>query len=246
MKILVLTGIAEELRPLKAVYDLEYLEKLGLYRSKKHALLFAATTGPGIAKRKNIYEWLTIMEPNVILNAGLVGLTKSAPERAIGSRLRLGTIVQQRPELYFPGGKGQDVLVTVERPIFEPWEKLDLYDRYGAIACDMEAAILMAIIAKNPKLTQECYVAFCKVIGDIPNQYELYKHEEKVRGWHYLNRRDKVKLAFEFPGGPFALIRLMNAKKKAVHGFQKEICHTIDRLLDGVHPFELDSVFVPH
>ena len=50
MRVLVLTGIQEELAPLLAAHPFQFDKQYGAYRSVRYADLFAATTGPGVKK----------------------------------------------------------------------------------------------------------------------------------------------------------------------------------------------------
>ena len=252
MRVLVLTGIQEELAPLLAAHPFQFDKQYGAYRSVRYADLFAATTGPGVNKNREIRRLLQKLAPHVIVNAGLVGLLREDPERKAGDRLRLGSVLDRRTGVAYPGGAGREILVTVSEPVFEPSAKMDLALDLRATACDMEAAVLLGLIGQIEEIATGSMVVLCKVIGDRPDAYNLFKYEHLVRGWQRKNWRQKLWVGVRFPGGPRRLRELLEMKSVALESLGRRLSGLVNTLM-ALDPDDqagisrtLDSVFIPH
>ena len=248
MKILLLTGIKEELRPVLEQHPFVFDKESRFYRSKEQPLIYAGTTGPGVQKAKELEKFLKQFEPDVVINAGLVGLLNDEDPAEPGDIMKLGTVYDQKSGLQYPGGPGRESLVTVSRPVFQPWEKLDLYVEYfHAKACDMEASKILRLIGEIESIKYKTHVVFCKVIGDRPEAYQLFENEYKIRNWESKSALSKAWTAVRFPGGPYQLKKLLKYKHRALNSLSLHINATILKLLKErqVSP-EMNSVFISH
>ena len=70
MRILILTGLQEELLPFLERRAFQFDRARGAYRSLQHPDLLAATTGPGVKKARELRKLLRSFVPHVIVNAG--------------------------------------------------------------------------------------------------------------------------------------------------------------------------------
>jgi len=248
MKILLLTGVKEELEPVLEHHSFEFIPTFRVYRSTRVPDVFAATTGPGVKKAGEIRKFLKEFVPDVILNAGLVGILNPEDPIQPGELLKLKTVISKEEDLFFPGGPGRDTLITVEKPVFEPWEKYDLYYNHGkARACDMEAAKLLRLVGSIEKVATRSTVIFCKVAGDRPDDYTLYQDEHLLRSWSHRSVLDKVKTISTFPGGYRKMKKLQKAKRSALDSLYHNINLKMAMLMKaGEIPSGMDSVFIPH
>ncbi len=247
MNILLLTGIQEELYPFLQEHPFEFLKSPRVYRSRKHENLFAATTGPGLKKRKDVRKLLEALQPEIIINGGLVGALSDGDSLQIGDKLKLGTVIKAENRIVFPGGPGRDTLVTVDAPVFEPLEKIHLNLEYEARVCDMEASRLIELVGGMDDLKDVCRIVFCKVCGDVVDSHEVYKHEDWVRGWHKMGLWARIETALRFPGGPMALKKLLYYKTAGIASLTRELHETLNAVLkSGGRTDKLDSTFLPH
>jgi len=156
-------------------------------------------------------------------------------------------VVDSRYNIIYPGGSGKDWIVTVSKPVFEPYDKIDLKYKYRARACDMEAARLIEILMMNSKLAKIVKIVFCKVCGDRPDDYELFKHEYLIRGWYRKGYKEKLKLLIKFPGGPRKMWELLKIKRAALDSLTLNIHEVLKQILDsGESTDKLDSIFYPY
>jgi hypothetical protein len=83
------------------------------------------------------------------------------------------------------------------------------------------------------------------VAGDQPEDFLLYKHEQKIRSWKYLVFWRKIWLVLRFPGGPWKFFELKKHKHRALMALQSEIVATLDSVIreDGG---SRKSLFIPH
>lgn len=263
MRILILTGLQEELLPFLERRAFQFDRARGAYRSLQHPDLLAATTGPGVKKARELRKLLRSFVPHVIVNAGLVGLLRETDERQAGDRVRLGGVTDARTGVVYPGGPGRGQLVSVPAPVFEPSDKLDLATKYRASVCDMEAAVLLGMIGQVEEVATGSFVVFCKVVGDRPDSYNLYRYEHLVRGWQRRGRWQKLWNGLRFPGGPGRLRELLAMKEQGLQGLAHSLDGLVASLLQlpeypGIDPDGddsggpiselrgLDSVFIPH
>ena len=248
MKILLLTGIKEELKPLFKIHPFEFVKQNRFYRSIEAPNVMAGTMGPGLTKKRELKKLLEDFLPDVIINAGLVGILNDDDPIESGDLLRIGNVIDAETETIYPGGPGRDTLVTVDRAIFQPWEKMDLYMQFDrARACDMEASKLLNFIASIEEVAGRTEILFCKVAGDRPESYQLYENEHLVRNWNEKTFLEKARTAIKFPGGPVNLARLITQKEKAMVSLTKNMNNTITKLLLMKHiPPNMHSVFIPH
>lgn len=246
-RLLFLTGIQEELLPLFERHPFVFDRGVAAYRSQRHPDLYAATLGPAVKKKRETRDLIATLAPHVIINAGLVGLLRDQDPRDAGAILKLGQIIDSVTGVIYPGGPGHDCLVTVDRPVFEPWNKQELALHYRAQACDMEAARLLRITGQIEEVSIGTELIFLKVIGDRPESYELFKHEALVRNWHRLNWFGRLRVGLRFPGGPARLRRLLNAKAAALQALGEASATLVDRLITARGDTRgFDSLFIPH
>jgi hypothetical protein len=247
MILLVLTGIKEELSVLLDHHPFEFEKDLRVYRSRKWPGLYAATTGPGVRHPGRVKKMIEELQPDVIINAGLVGILDERDPARPGDRLKLGQIVKAGSETIFPGGPGRDTLVTVDRPVHDMLDKMDLAVRYQARACDMEASKILEIAGSIPAIRNHSFIHFVKVAGDRPEEAALYEHEYMLRDWSFKSSFEKIRIMLQFPGGPSAFFKLRRSKFRSLQGLRNELFTTIHAILklDGI-PRSLGSTFIPH
>ena len=247
MRLLLVTGTGEELRGLRDLLSLQYDRNRGLYLSSKSASLFALSAGAGLSRRRMLRRALRELKPDIVVNAGLVGLLRLDDPRAVGQRLRLRSVLDSESELVYPGGPGRDSLVSVKAPVFEPWEKDELALRFKASVCDMEAAPLLALLGQTEEVAQTVTVVFVKVIGDRPESYDLFRYEHLVRGWYRDSLWERFRTGVLFPGGPLRLRRLLRQKADGLAGLYRAVDELLPGILSGhAKTDSIDSVFIPH
>ncbi|MEQ9365859.1 MAG: hypothetical protein RIF32_16570, partial [Leptospirales bacterium] len=190
--------------------------------------------------------------PHVIVNAGLVGLLRESAKAKAGDRLRIGSVVDVRTGVIYPGGSGRETLVSVPAPVFESSDKMDLALDHQATACDMEAAVLLGLIGQVEEVATGSLVVLCKVVGDRPDSYNLFKFEHLVRGWERKKAWERLWLGLRFPGGPRRLRELLEMKSIALDSLGRRL-EALVRALAAANPDDpaaisraLDSVFIPH
>ena len=245
-KILILAGIQEELAQFLKEHPFEFNKEFRAYRSRLYGNLYAATTGPGLSRRKDIRKLILKLEPDLIINAGLVGVLDERDTLKVGDRLRLGSVIDSRNSIIYPGRPGKDVLVTVPTPVFEPLEKINLYLEFKARACDMESARLIGMVGTSEKLMKKTRIILCKVCGDLPDDYSLFKHEHLIRGWRRADLKEKFKMILSFPGGPLSLRRLLFVKKTGLESLTTSLHRLLKQILDsGGRTDNIDSLFIP-
>lgn len=244
MRILLLTGIQEELLPVINSLQLTFRQH-GAYQSVAYPELYAATTGPGLKKKSEIRGLLKELQPEIIVNAGLAGMLLDEPEPVSGELIRLASVIDAESELVYPISHHGHTLVTVKSPVFEPRDKWLLSRQFHAEFCDMEAARVIQLVRQVDEVREESPVLFLKVVGDLPDHFDLYKHEALVRGWHRQSLLGKFATGIRFPGGPLKLRRLLRLKEQAQRGLTHHVTRSIKSLLGGADPGELGPLFVP-
>jgi len=247
MVLLVITGIKEELSVLLDRHPFSFEKDLRIYRSSKYQGLYATTTGPGIRHPNRLRKILEALHPDVIINAGLVGLLDERNSHQTGDRIKLGQVVRSDTGIVYPGGPGQNILVTVDRPIFDLLDKIDLAEKHKADACDMEAAKLIEMVGSIDALRNHSFVHFVKIVGDRPEDAALYEYEYMLWNWQYKSFWNKLYTLLTFPGGSMAGMKLKRSKTKALAGLGKQLFISIQAILqaNGI-PHNLGSTFVPH
>ncbi len=248
MRILLLTGLKEELVGLLAS-GFEWDSGTRFYRSLVIPELFAGTTGPGLRKKKELRKAIQKVAPDVVINGGLVGALRQDESLHTGDRMLLGEVIDAKSRIVYPGGRGRERLVSVDHPVFQPIEKMDLRLDHHADACDMEAAPLLDLLGRlrADALVPELLVIFCKVVGDLPEDYFLFQREREFRGWDRKNTREKLEVFLKDPGDTMRLFRLFQLKKKALDSLTGKMGGLVRFLVrEGRVPEELESVFVPH
>jgi hypothetical protein len=247
MVILLLTGIKEELSGLLERRPFAFERDLRVYHSTQNSGLYAATTGPGVRHASHLKQLLEALLPDVIVNAGLVGILDERDALQTGDRLKLGEVIRADTETIYPGGPGQHRLVTVERPVHDLLDRMDLVSRYHARACDMEAARIIQLVGSVKSLQNNAFVHFVKVVGDRPEEATLFEYEYMLWDWRRKNAWGKLRTMMRFPGGPAAFFRLRKKKRNALSRLTEEIVRTI-RVLEktGGIPAGMGSVFIPH
>lgn len=247
MVILLLTGIKEELAGFLARHPCTFERDLRIYHSRTNPGLYATTTGPGLRSPKRIRQVLEALLPDVVVNAGLVGVLDERDRIETGDRLKLGEVIAADSETIFPGGPGSNKLVTVDRPVHDLLDRIELASRFHARACDMEAARVIQLVGSVPALQKKTFVHFVKIAGDRPEDAVLYEHEYMLWDWARKGPLAKLRTMIRFPGGPMALMRLKRKKRSALTSLTEEIQATI-RVLEKVGgiPSRMGSVFIPH
>lgn len=247
MVILLLTGIKEELSGFLARHPFEFERDLRIYHSRKNAGLYATTTGPGLRSAGRIRQVLEGLLPDVIINAGLVGILDERDQLQTGERLKLGEVIAADSETIFPGGPGSNRLVTVDRPVHDLLDKMELASRFHARVCDMEAARVIQLVGSVPALRNKSFVHFVKIAGDRPEDAALFEYEYMLWDWPRKNLWGKLRTMARFPGGPMGLLRLRQKKRSSLASLTDEIEATI-RVLEkmGGIPSRMGSVFIPH
>ncbi|MCB1326392.1 MAG: hypothetical protein H7A21_17130 [Spirochaetales bacterium] len=247
MRLLLVTGTGEELRALRGLLSLQFDRSRGLYLSLKSASLFALSAGAGLSRRRLLRRALRELKPDIVVNAGLVGLLRLDDPRPVGERLALRSVLESESGLVYPGGPGRDTLVSVGSPVFEPWEKDELALRFKATACEMEAAPLLALLGRTEEVAESVTVIFVKVIGDRPESYDLFRYEHLVRGWYRDSLWERIRTGFLFPGGPLRLRRLLGQKAEGLDGLRRAVGGLLPGILSGrAKTGSIDSVFIPH
>ena len=247
LTILILTGIKEELQGLLERHPFEFEKELRIYRSRKYRELYARTTGPGVSKKGEIQKVLEDLAPDVVICAGIAGILDEKDKVQTGQLLRVGEVVRQSNRVEYPGGPGRDRLITVNRPVHDILDKLDLATEFKARACDMEAAILLDMIGALPALARKTYVIMLKIAGDRPEDSSLYEYEHHTWGWDKKSLWQKALTALRFPAGPSACIRLIRHKKTANQALVRQMESLAFEIAkeQGVPP-GMKSVFIPH
>ena len=161
--------------------------------------------------------------------------------------MRLSEVIRHSNRVSYPGGPGRDRLITVDRPVHDILDKLDLANEFKARACDMESAILLDMVGALPALAKKTYVVLLKVAGDRPEDSSLYEYEHHTWGWDKKSLWQKVQTALKFPAGPAACIRLIRHKRQALASLVKEMELLAYNLAkEQSIPPGLKSVFIPH
>lgn len=247
MVILLLTGIKEELSPFLDRHPFEFERDIRVYHSKEIPGLYATTTGPGLKQAGRIKKVLETILPDIIVNAGLVGILDERDEIQTGDRLKLGQVIRLESETIYPGGPGRDRLVTVDRPVHDLLDRMELHDRFRARACDMEAARLIALVGSVQPLQNKSYIHFIKIAGDRPEHGPLYEFEYMLWDWPRKSLFGKIRTLLRFPGGPAGFFRLRKLKRRATNRLTAEIEASILKILKhGGIPDRMGSVFIPH
>lgn len=248
MRLLLLTGIQEELLPLIPEFRLGF-RSVGVYQSGSYPEFFAATTGPGVKKGRQILELLKEIMPDVIVNAGLTGMLLDQTDKPgapqPGDLLKISSIVDAQNDVIFPLGPHGKTLVTVKQPVFEPYQKAALAREHRAQFCDMEGARLIQLLRNAEDLRDETPIVFCKVVGDLPDHFDLYEHEHLVRSWDRKGFLGRMLVGLKFPGGPFRMRKLLRLKEAAIDGLTAHTTRTVKALLGGADPDTLGSVYAP-
>lgn len=223
--ILILTGIGEELHSFLKVHPMEFSRELRLYRSRIYPHLYAATTGPGVRKRKEILRWLRTLRPAIVINAGLTGILSRQSGVRSGAMLEIGTVLTLDSDSPYRAGAGKDLLVSIGFPLFDADEKEELHVRTGAGFCDMEAGPLIELMEESGKesTTGAPQLLFCKIAGERPEEGPLYASEHLIRGWAGKGVWEKVGLALRFPGGPLQFLRLRRKKEALLRSLARSL-----------------------
>ena len=246
-RVLLVAGIREELDGLFRLHSFDFDKSVRAYRSRAYDRLYATTSGPGLKNRKVLRRTLLAINPDIIVNAGLVGVLDERDGLKTGERLRLGSVVNSRSGIIYPGGPGRDVLVSVPHPLFSPLEKMNAHLDFQARVCDMEAAGLIELTASLELLAYKTVLIFIKIAGDRPEQYDLFRYEHLLRGWNRWTLRQKALAVLRFPGGYRRLRKLQAEKKSALHQLTQAVNDSLKQILEsGGRTDNLDSLFIPH
>ncbi len=247
MTILVLAALKEELKPILKIHPCTFEKDIRVYHSHIYPSLYFATTGPGVSEKNKVKKILEFLIPRIIINIGLVGVLDSRESIQVGDLVKINTIVKSKNEIQFVGGPGKYTLVTVDKPYFDPIDKMDLKLNYKAHICDMEAAKIIEIVGSYEILKRESYIIFIKVAGDRPEDYFLFEYEHLVREWDKKNLKEKFQTILKFPKGILGIKKLLHIKKKSL---QSLVRHTLE-IIDQIYyynniPNKIGSIFIPH
>ncbi len=247
MIVLLLTALKEELEPILKIHPFEFDKQIHAYHSLKYPTFFAATTGPLLQERKKIRKILENLLPDIIVNAGLVGVLDERDKIAIGDRVKINTIVKVENLVQFAGGPGRYTLATVNKPIFDPVEKLDIKYNVHAHVCDMEAAYLIELVGSYEIFKKDSYIVFVKVAGDRPENAYLFEYEHLIRRWKQKSLKEKLKILLNSPLGFRNLIRLLRIKQKALNSLAEHTLDVVNKIYthNGL-PHNIGSIFIPH
>lgn len=216
------------------------------HRCRSFPSLSFFVAGAGLSRRRELRRVLRELQPEVIVNMGLVGLLEEKDPLPVGGRLVIGEVTEVERGIVYPGGPGRDRLATVSAPLFEPWQKYELHLNSGARACDMEAARLLHLVGQS-EIAERCWVVFCKTVGERVPDWPLYRDEEQLRRWRRMGFWEQLRIGLRFPGGPLQLRRLLAAKGMALTALTDRSEELLRRLLarGGPGPWT-DSLFVAH
>lgn len=247
MIVLLLTGIKEELQGILQQHSFEFERDIQCYHSKVYPTFYAATTGPKIQDRKKVKKILENIIPDIVINAGLVGVLDERDKIQIGDLVKIGTVIKRSNSIQFAGGPGKYTLITVENPVFDPIEKLDLKYEFKADVCDMEAAYLIELLGSYEIFKRESFILFIKVAGDRPENAYLYEYEYLIRNWNQKSLNEKLRAIFQFPGSIVGIRKLFKLKKKALQSLTYHTLEAVQKIYQskGV-PRSLGSIFIPH
>ncbi|MCS7204704.1 MAG: hypothetical protein NZ853_03320 [Leptospiraceae bacterium] len=247
MIVLLLTGLREELEPILKEHPFQFNKNVYAYQSQKYPSLYAATTGPGLQERKKTRKILENVVPEVIINAGLVGVLDERERIQVGDLVKINTIVKAKNQVQFAGGPGRYTLVTVDKPVFDAIEKIDLKYQFHANVCDMEAAYLIELVGSYEIFKKDSYIVFIKVAGDRPENAYLFEHEHYLRKWYRKNWLEKLRIIYEFPLGWHKFFQLLKLKQRALLSLKKHTLSTIEKIFTyGGVPRNVGSIFIPH
>ncbi len=177
-RILLLTGIREELHCFLKEHAHEFDRASRVYRFHDFPGLCARTSGAGLKKRKELKKTIRILKPGLILNAGLVGKLTTHNGPQIGECIDLSCVVDLRGSVLLKLSGHGGALVSVEQLVLDKAARMDLFQDSGAEFCDMESGPLLHLL-KEIGFTGSIH--FVKMVGDTPADSRLYEHEFKTR-----------------------------------------------------------------
>ncbi len=241
-KIVLLTGLKEELELFLARHEHTFDRTSRLYRFGEFPHLWAGSTGPGIKKRGALRRLIQELKPDVVIHAGLTGVLDERDSLVRGEPLLIRRVADPREGKWYGEGGKEETVVTLSAPLFAPDEKSELALRWDARVCDMESAVLYRLLEGIP-----CTLYFCKVAGDLPEDAPLYRHEYLVRGWSRKGIGQKLLLFLRFPGGPWRMLRLLRRKARMMESltrFMEESLFSLQKGEEGaaLPPFPFSSV----
>ncbi|MBE7440258.1 MAG: hypothetical protein HS115_17540 [Spirochaetales bacterium] len=249
MKILILTGIAQELRAILQYWEDRHQEPFTYDKQGRFFILpyaghvfYAGSAGPGLPRPAHLLRRLEWAAPDVIVSAGLVGVLRPHSAIPVGQELTIRAVQSHNEPTVYPGGPGRFVLLSVDRPIFDPGQKHDLARASGADLCDMEAYRLLKLCGRSP-LALQWRIVLLKIAGDLPEQADLFRYEDRLRTRPGSGIRDRL-------GSWLVSVRhyrLLRIKKKGLLGLGRATEQFILSLKDMSDlPPARRSVFLPH
>jgi len=249
MKILILTGVAEELRAIMNYWETGHEQKFTYDRQGRFFVLpygghifFAGSAGAGLPRTGQLLRRLEYAAPDVIVSAGLVGVLRPYSGLEPGQELTIQTVKSAREDTLYPGGPGRFVLISVDEPLFDPGQKHDLARLSGADLCDMEAYRLLKLCGRSP-MALKWRIVLIKIAGDLPEQARLYRHEARLRQrppGRFWGRIQALYLRVRY-------YPLYRQKRKSLLGLAQATEQFILSLQDMSDlPLARRSVFLPH
>jgi len=244
MKLLLLTGIQDEIFPLIPEFQLT-LRARGLYQSKRYPEFFVADTGPGLQKHRELRELLKDLLPDLIVNAGLASMLQDNLPVRPGDLIGISSIIHAELQLEFPIRPHGHRIVSISKQAIDQLEKSKLSRDHAAQFCDTEAALLVQLVRKIEELREETALVFCKVVGDTLDHYDLYENDNLVREWEDANFASRMLIGFKFPGGPLKMKRLLDLKQLALANLTRHTTSMVKALLGGAEPEKFGSFYAP-
>lgn len=237
--ILLLFGIREEISPFLRMLHCSFDTKIRLYQcQKKSTLIYAMTTGPGLRRKKEIRKAILESNPDLILNAGAVGSLKKGANLRWGTIQPIQSILSTKDGKQFQSSENGFVLLSISEIMNSQSDRADLADQYGATLVDMEAHPICSLVEHLPMEGEKPPLHFVKIIGDRPEDSDLYRDEAMIRDWHHKSIMQKWDVFKQFPGGPIKLFTLLVRKKIVYY----RLSNSVKKILQSVEKEGLENL----
>lgn len=241
MKILLLTGIAEEYEGPVSHYRLPYNRNRGFYLSNDGCLAITST-GPGVRKKTRLMRKIRDFDPDLILLAGLSGFIGTNENSVrVGEGYFANRIVSRTKEYdaSFSEQKNQCGLFSVDYPLFEKKERNELFLTFGTELIDMESAPFVELLfsGENPVPPLVVY----RVVGDLSSHSRLFQYEQEYRAVRQSGFLPVLSYLVKNPLQIFDRWRLMRVRKKGLNGLARGLVSILDFLLSQEGNGNLDQ-----
>lgn len=246
MNILIITGIKEELELFISRNSATFRSELRCFQLPNQPGVFCMTGGPGIRKKKEIRRVLRDVRPQIVVSAGLVGLLNGDLTLKSGSLAQIKGITDGVNSCNVQNSFQGHNLISIDKPIFSPSEKMDFLDETGADFCDMEMFPLYALLVAHAKEANNA-VSLCpiKVIGDRPEDFDLYRFEHELRGMKLATFRQIISASRGFSGGYWRFARLVYKKKRQYYKLTLYLEKFIRNIQSAENAISLNCFFIP-